>query len=352
MRRFRLLLLNEFKLFRTGIPIHVVAILQPTIMYLLMTAILVHPTFDVDVDRPTTDAGHALVAAMGEVGSPIGQPYINPILVDWDGGQVARQVVAVEEGSSGPTATQHFGQIDSNMVKNFRNRLTAAALVLWHEELGDWAVIIDEVPWLLLDVPYNVYFGMAMLPMTVFLAASFIGAILTAQEFEIGTIAEYRLAPTSVAMILGARLTRLVLMAFVAATVLLLAVGLRTGFWPSSLLRAGLSLLPAAIIAGCLGTLAGLLMRKVIPAFLIALVSSFVGWIMGSAFGLAAGFSGAYEFISRLTPFTHTVELLFPTYFGTDVGKPLISVLFLLFLVGGMLALTSVSYHWRVTKQQ
>jgi hypothetical protein len=218
--------------------------------------------------------------------------------------------------------------------------------------LGDRAVTIEEVPWLARDVSYNIYFGMAMLPMTVFLAASFIGAILTAQEFEFGTIAEYRLASTSVTVILGARLTRLVLTASISATVLLIAVGLRTGFWPRPLWRAGLGLLPAAMIAGCLGTLAGLLMRKVIPAFLIALVSSFVGWIMGSAFGLAAGFGGAYEFISRLTPFTHTVELLFPTYFGTDVGKPLISVFYLVFLVGGMLALTSLAYRWRVTKQQ
>ena len=131
MARFRMLLVNEFKLFRTAIPIHLVAILQPTVMYLLLTVILVHPTFDMYVDQPTTDEGRALVSAMREVGSPIGAPYINPILIDWDGESVSRQVIAVRDLGGSPTAVQHYGLIDSNLVKNLRNRLTAAALRLW-----------------------------------------------------------------------------------------------------------------------------------------------------------------------------------------------------------------------------
>ena len=93
MGRFCLLLINEFKLFRTAIPIHLVAILQPTIMFVLMSAILVFPTFDMHVAQPLGDEETALVSAMTEVGSPIGLAYINPLPVPWDGGQIDRQVV-------------------------------------------------------------------------------------------------------------------------------------------------------------------------------------------------------------------------------------------------------------------
>jgi ABC-2 type transport system permease protein len=351
MARFRLLLANEFKLFRTSIPIHLVAILQPTILYLLMSTILVHPTFDMYVDKPTTAEGHALVQAMSQVGSPIGSPYIVPILIDWDGETVDRQVVAVRERNGIPTAVQYYGLIDSNLVKNFRNRLTAAGLRLWNGELGRRAVVVEEHPWLPRDVPYTVYFGMALLPLTVFLAASIIGAALTAQEFEFGTIVEYRLAPARPTLILGARLARLILSALISAGVLLVAVGLVTGVWPGDLWRVGLILLPVALIAGCLGILAGLLLRRSIPAFLIGLVASFVGWIMGSSFGLAAGFGGWYERISRLTPFTHAVELLFPSYFGAEIGQPLVSALVLGLFSVAMLALTLSAYRWRVTRQ-
>ena len=351
MVRFYRLLIGELQLFRTAIPIHLVVVFQPTVMYLLMAAILVHPTFDVYMARPQTEEGASLLEAMSEVGSPIGQPYIHPILVEPGAGDWNRQLITVEDRNGVPVAVQRYGLIDSNLVKNFRNRLTAAGLRLWSAELGGRAVTVQEVPWLPRDMPYTLYFGMSMLPPAAFLAASVIGAILTAQEFEFQTIIEYRLAPAPEALILAARLTRLVLTAWIAAGLLLVAIGLRTDGWPDALWDVGLILLPVAVIAGGLGVLAGLLLRKTIPAFLIGLISSFVGWLLGSAFGLAAGFGPGYEIISRLMPNTHAVELLFPHYFGTSIGTPLASGLTLVVLGGGMLLLTSLAYRWRVTGQ-
>ena len=351
MTRFRLLLGHELKLFRSAIPIHVVVILQPAVMYLLMAAILVHPTFDMYVVRPESAQGHALVAAMGEVGSPIGLAYINPIVVEpgWDG--VTRQMIVVEVRHGLSTALQRYDLIDSNMVKNLRNRLTAAGLRVWDADLGDKAVTVEEFPWLPSDVPYSVYFGLAMLPMTAFLAASVIGAVLTAQEFEAATILEYRLAPAPLGLILGARLARLVLTSYVAVGVLLLALGLRNGVWPDTLWLVGLVLLPVAVAAGGLGIVAGLLVQKTIPAFLIGLVGSFVGWLLGSAFGLATSFSRGYALVSRLTPNTHAVELLFPRYYGTAIGNPWLSVLILVLCSGGMVILSAMIYRWRVLRQ-
>jgi hypothetical protein len=352
MRRFRLLLRNELKLFRTAVPIHLVAILQPTALYVLMTVILVYPTFDMVVARPSSDLGADLLASLEQVGSPIGSSYVNPILVDWGDGDVARQVVAVEERGGVPTAVQYYGLIDSNLVKNYRNRLTAAALRLWDAELGPRAVTIEQHAWLPRDVSYNVYFGLALLPMATFLAAAIIGAALTAQEFEFRTVVEYRLAPAPPGLILGGRLVRLALTALLSAGILCLAVGLVNDTWPADPWLVGLVLLPLALMAGCLGIVAGLLLRKSIPAFLVALVATFVGWIMGSAFGLAASFGTSYARISRLTPFTHAVELLFPCYFGAAVGSPAVSATVLALMAGGMVALAAVVYRWRLLGQE
>jgi hypothetical protein len=81
------------------------------------------------------------------------------------------------------------------------------------------------------------------------------------------------------------------------------------------------------------------------------LVSSFAGWLLGSAFGLAAGFSSGYERISRFTPFTHATELLFPRYYGISIGTPWMSVLALVLFPAGMLLLTVIAYRWRVMRQ-
>lgn len=304
-----------------------------------------------NVLRPETAVGHSLIAAMEQVGSPIGEPYINPVIVD-EINQSLLQVVIVENQNGVSTAVQHFGFIDSNQVKNFRNRLTAAGLQLWQAQLGDQAVTIAEYPWLARDMPYNIYFGMALLPMTTYLAAALIGGVLTAQEFEYKTIIEYRLAPTSVFYILGARLLRLALTGLLSAAVLLLTVGLITEAWPDSLWRVGLTLLPMAIIGGSVGIMAGLLLRSTIPAFLIGLGTALAGWILGSAFGLAAGFSGPYETISRFVPNTHAVELLFPRYYGPEIGDPTLATAVLSFTSVVTLILTVLAYYWRVLRQQ
>jgi hypothetical protein len=300
--------------------------------------------------RPTTPLGEALVAAMDEVGSPIGAKYIQPIIVEADpsaelpGGQLIR----VENLDGTPTAVQYFGLIDSNIVKNYRNRLTSAALKLWNEALGGNAIMIEQRPWLPSDVPYSVYFGMAMLPLAAFLASAMVGAFLTSQEFEFKTILEYRLSPVSMLLILGTRLVRLSLTGLLSSIVLMVIIGCVVGHWPSSIVGAGLIFLVMGILGGCLGISAGLILQSTLPAFVIGLTSTFFTWIMGSAFGLSAGFGGAYEAVSRWIPNTYAVELLFPLYYGVDIGASQPAVLVLCLASAIMILLTVFFYRKRV----
>ena len=354
MRRFRFLLLNEFKLFRTTISIHIIGIFQPALMFSLITFILVKPTFDMRVVRPTTSLGGELVAAMDEVGSPIGERYINTVLVDPapPGRVPGGQLISVETLDGTPTAVQRFGLIDSNIVKNFRNRLTAAALSLWNKSLAGRSITLEQRPWLTRDIPYTIYFGMAMLPLAAFLAGALIGAFLTAQEFEFNTIMEYRLSPISMFLILGTRLLRLSLTGLLSAIVLMTAVGLIGGLWPSSLLWAFLIFLGMAIIGGCLGTTVGLILQSTLPSFVIGLAASFFTWILGSAFGLSAGFGGAYEAVSRWIPNTYAVELLFPLYYRVGIGVSQPAILVLTSACTIMILLTTFIYRQKVLKRQ
>jgi ABC-type multidrug transport system permease subunit len=321
-------------------------------MFSLMGLILVTPIFDMNIATPTTALGNELVSAMEEVGSPIGEAYINPILVDAVPGLEIQggQLIEFEWAAGKETALQRFGLIDSNMVKNFRNRLTAAALFIWDKSLGSDAVVIEQVPWLAHDIPYSVYFGMAMLPLAATLAAVLIGAFLSAQEFEFNTIIEYRLSPISIILISGARLLRLSLTGLISGLVLMLVVGLITGVWPASPGWVVLILLAMALIGGCIGTLAGLVLQKTLPAFLIGLALTFVAWLLGSAFGLAAGFSGPYEAVSRFMPNTYAVELLFPLYYRVDIGSKLPAILILSTTCVILILATLITYRKKVIK--
>ena len=354
MKRFRLLLLNEFKLFRTTIPIHVIGIFQPALMFSLMAMILITPTFDMRVAHPTTPLEHKLVSAMQEVGSPIGEKYINPVLVDPipSGNFTGAQVIIVESRNGTSTAVQRFGLIDSNIVKNLRNRLTAVALSLWDTSLVGYSITLEQKPWLPRDIPYTVYFGMAMLPLSAFLSASLIGAFLAAQEFEFNTIIEYRLSPISMSLILGTRLVRLSLTGLISSIVLMIGIGIVAGFWPSSWASAGLISLAMATLGGCLGTTVGLFLQNTLPAFVINLAASFFIWILGSAFGLSAGFGGAYEAVSRWMPNTYAVELLFPLYYRVEIGASRPGVIILATACLLMISVTMITYRLKVLRRQ
>jgi len=353
VRRFFLLLLNEFRLFRTALVVHLIAVLQPTLMYILMTVIMVVPTFDMRVVQPENELGFDLISGMEKVGSPIGPDYINPILIpQTDLGH--RQVIEIVSPDGKPTALQRYGYIDSNLVKNLRNRLTAALLVLWNRELGSQAITVHEHPWLPQDVPYTVYFGLAMIPLAAYLAAALIGGYLMAQEFEHGTILEYRLCPTPYSLLLAAKITRLLLTGLAAAAILYLTLGLITGVWASSTPAVFVILLPLSLIAACIGLLAGLLTRSSLPSFLIGLASAFAFWLIGSGFGLAAGFSLSFERISRLIPNTPIIEMLFPYfYYGREVAaNPTAAQLQLAGYCLVLLALLAAVYRQRVTSGQ
>ncbi len=351
MKRFWFLLINEFKLARTIIPVHLIALLQPTLMYALMSVVLVHPTFDMHVLRPATAAGKQLIRAMADVKTPAGVPYIHPILID-DAAEAGSQWIAVEMIDGQPAAVQHFRLIDSNMVKNYRNRLTAAALVLWQEALGERGVEVVERPLLSTDFPYTVFFGMAMLPMTTMLAAVLIGAYTTAQEFEHDTVREYRLAPTQAAFILAARLLRLLLTGWVSAAILIIGVGWISGGWPDSIIAVGLILLPIGIVGSCLGVIAGLATKSSLPSFLIGLAMTFVMWLLGGAFGLVQGFSSAYETVSLFIPNTHAVHLLFPHFYGITASNSTFSIGFLIAFSVVMLTITAFTYRRHIVLRQ
>lgn len=320
MRRLLLLLANEVKLTRTALPIHLIAVFQPALMFSLMAYVLVSPTFEMTVQRPEMPEGRALLQMMERVGSPIGEDYIEPVVIDWQPSEVipGGQIVVVDLVDGEPAATQYFGLIDSNMVKNYRNRLTSAALLLWEGRLGSAAVDIRQRPLLPRDFSYRIYFGMAMLPLAAFIGGAFVGAFLTAQEFEFKTIEEYRLAPAPWPLVVAARLLRLCLTGLASAAVLAFVIFLFDRAMPASIGMACLLLIGMSLLGACVGTCTALALRSTLPAFVIGLTSAFFTWIMGGAFGLPAGFGGEYEAVSRWMPNTYAVQALYRLYYPVD----------------------------------
>ena len=348
MKRFIDLFMNEVRLARTAVPSHIVAIIQPTILYLFMGAILGSPLMTMNLKQPETSVGQELQIAMQEEGSPIGDLYIDLTLVEQSQPEDLRQVIVIEEENGVQTAIQRYGLIDGNQVKNLRNRLTSAALSLWTDELGDQAITVEEHPWLPKDNPHKFYFGMGLLPMAMFLATVMLGSVLTAQDFEFGTIQEERLAPTSVILPVVARIARITLYAYLSVILLLLVSGFMTGFWPASVLPIFAALIPVGIIGGGFGVILGLIFRNSVTVYVLSLGFSMALWLFGNSFGLT-NFGGLYAFFTKLSPNSYAVELIFPQFFGREIALPHIAPeLALTIGVAGMVSAALLTFRWRV----
>lgn len=320
MKRFWYIFLHEVRLLKSTWIIHLVVLFQPLIMFSLMSLILVHPTFTMYLADTGQTEQEKLITAMQAVGSPIGAPYINIVLLPPQEELTTQQIVSVQEYDAQTVILQQFNLIDSNLVKNFRNRITAAGMYLWHQELGYQPVKIIQKPLLPQDLPYTLYFGMALLPMSAYLAAALIGGLLTALDFEFNTVVEYRLMPISAGWVLFIRLIRLMLSSWLAVLLLLIGVGLITGIWPDQILLIPLIITPVCLIGACVGIMAGLFLQKTLPSFIIGLGTALAFWLLGGAFGLPASFGGTYEAISRWIPHTYSIELLFRPFFNYPAG--------------------------------
>ncbi|MBN2531651.1 MAG: hypothetical protein JXB88_02100 [Spirochaetales bacterium] len=319
MKRFFYLLFHEIMLFRTNLAIHLVAVLQPFIFLIAMSSVLVHPTFDMKIEESDSRYFTSFIQAMKSIKSPIGSDYIRPEIKPRDS-KYDDQMIRLENRGRKLTAVQYYGLIDSNLVKNFRNRLKAVVLYLWNKDLGNRSVSIVEKPLFPRDLSYIIYYGLAFISMAAFIASVFIGSVLTTQDFENRHILEYRLSPVNSLLSLIARFIKLCFFSLLGSGLIIISTGIMTGRWPDNIFFVLFIIILLSIIAGAVGMTAGLVFKRMIPAFVVGLTTGFTGWILGDAFGLASGFSGIYYALSRFMPHSYATELIFPQYFGIHLA--------------------------------
>jgi len=327
IRRFWWLLQAEFRLTRGLLVFHFIGIMMPLIDFLLLSQLAPPVTFTMYTATDGSPQAARLVTAMAALradGVPDGPFYIDPqpLPAGAQLGSSIQDLVEMQAQEDRLLVTHRYANIDSNLVKNYRNRLTGAALDVWEEELGARAVTLELEPRYAIEPSFTRYFTMGLLVMAVFVSSVFIGAPLVAKDFEDGTILEARLSPVSPALILAARLVRVMLTSLVAVGLAAGLAGLYLGVWPSDGWRfAGLMVLYTVITAS-FGLTVGLLVRKILPAFLIGLVTTLVLWLVGGGFALPVILGPALQVVSRFAPTTYMMQLLFPLYYPGTTSTP------------------------------
>ncbi|MBU0494670.1 MAG: ABC transporter permease [Chloroflexi bacterium] len=356
IRRFWWLLQFEFRLTRGLLPFHVVGIVMPLVSFVLWAQLappIAFTMYTVSDGSPQAERLLAAMAALHAGGVQDGPHYIDPqpLPAGAQLGPTVQNVIELQAEGAGLLATNRFANIDSNLVKNYRNRLTGAALDVWEQDLGSHAVTVDLAPRFTEEPPFTRYFAMGLLIVAAFLSSMLVGATLVAKDFEDGTILEARLSPASPALILLARLVRVMLTSLVAVGLAGLVAGLYMGIWPLDAgYLAGLLALYTVITAS-FGLTVGLLVHKMLPAFLIGLVSVVLLWLVGGGFALPAILGEAFQFLSRFAPTTYMIQLLFPVYYPGAASTPAALLIVAGYAVGAFLLLV-VAYRMTVLRKR
>ena len=216
----------ELRQVRSALPYTLLTILSPVMfMALFMLMVRGDITLPLTVHPGPDRSEFAQVLATNR--APGNPPYlqVEPGTADPPRGESTDLVVIAAEpsardGRTSGTIVHYVNDVNTNMTKNFRNRLTGAVYT-WssaHLEGGD--VGVEEHPTYPRDIPWSTTFGLSALGFGALFSGLLFGLLSMTREWERGTILWLRLAPTRPGLVIAAKLSACLVQCSVAGVVL------------------------------------------------------------------------------------------------------------------------------------
>lgn len=322
MKRLGLVIKKELLSVKANLPFNLVTVLSPILFFLMFALMLAQDISLPVVVHPGPDQSE-LSEHIAGFSTPGGTPYFTTVVSPEPlerTGYANKIEVEEEPGLAGGIITgrivQYFEDVNSNMTKNFRNRLTGAVSSYLGGYLGGGAISVEEITQYPRDIPWSVSFGASTLAMGILLAGLLFGSLSFTQEWEQEVHKFLTLSPVKPWWVLGGKMVAGVLKGLLATLLFLGVLGLLTRAIPA---RWGLLTGTIVLAYGCmvsLGMLVGILSRSTLVSFLVSLVGTLALWIAGGGFGSMAVFGQWMYRLSLLNPATHTLDLVRYVYFG------------------------------------
>ena len=312
----------ELRQVRSALPYTLLTILSPVMfMALFMLMVRGDITLPLTVHPGPDRSEFAQVLATNR--APGNPPYlqVEPGTADPPRGESTDLVVIAAEptardGRPSGTIVHYVNDVNTNMTKNFRNRLTGAVYT-WssaHLEGGD--VGVEEHPTYPRDIPWSTTFGLSALGFGALFSGLLFGLLSMTREWERGTILWLRLAPTRPGLVIAAKLSACLVQCSVAGVVLVGVLRLLTGLSPARPLPLAGGLALGYLASSAFGLMVGFASRNTLTSFLTSLVTALVCWVGGGGLGPMFVFGPAAVALSRFNPATHIIDLARWSYLG------------------------------------
>ena len=338
---------KELRCVRGDLPFHLAALISP-LLFLLAFSLMLSSGILLPVQTYPGTGDSAFLRHLEEFRAPDGTAYLalSPAAEDAPptGAEsdliVVRREPAAQGGVIGGEIVHYLNDVNENMTKNFRNRLSGA-LVSYVETLrAGGNVTVNEITMYGRDIPWATGFGVSVLVFGAMLSGLVFGMLSAAGEWGAGTAVLLKLAPAAPGTVLAGKLLAGLIKCCLAGAAFLGIFYLLSAALPVRALPFAAAALLTHGVFLCLGMCLGLWVRSSLTAFLLSLVSALVLWVGGGGFGPLSYHGGLANAVGRFDPATYAIELVRWCYFG-GTARPAagFAALALAFLLAAGLAL-------------
>lgn len=341
---------------KENIPFNLATVISP-LLFLLAFAVMVSGGVTIPVETRPEVSESAFLQSAAEFRSPDGTPYLEfePASAEGtpDGRSADRYIVVselkVDEDAATGEVIHLVNDVNSNMTKNYGNRLTGA-LVDYIDEGRDFGTVeVVEQTRYAVDIPWDESFAVSTLVFGAMLAGLLFGQLSMTGEWENATAKLLVLSPRPAVTVVASKVSAAFLKAIVAGAVLVGAVALLYHRELASVPWLVAALCPMYIIFASIGLALGIWVRSTMTAFLVLLAASLCLWVAGGGFGDLSYFGQAAQAVGAADPATYALDAVRCAYFGGPAASTLLTVL----ATGAALALaTAVALYSRWTRSE
>lgn len=319
---------KELASVKENIPFNLATVISP-LLFLGAFAVMVSGGITIPVETQPAASKSAFLQATKEYRAPDGTPYLEVEAAPAEGvpdGRSADRYIVVDEpivGEKGATGTivHLVNDVNSNMTKNYANRLTGALVDYIDANRNVGTIEVVEQTRYEEDIPWDESFAVSALVFGAMLAGLLFGQLSMTSEWENATAKLLVLSPCPAMYIVAGKVVAAFLKALVAGVVLVGVVALMYGRTLASApwLVASLCLMYVAFAS--LGLALGIAVRSAMTAFLVSLVASLCLWVAGGGFGDLSYFGQAAQVLGMVNPATYALDAVRYAYFG-GVASP------------------------------
>ena len=320
---------KELASIKENIPFNLATVISP-LLFLLAFAVMVSGGITIPVETQPVSSESVFLQATAEYRAPDGTPYLEleaaPAEGAPDGRSADRYIVEAEPTVSEENATgmvvHLVNDVNSNMTKNYANRLTGALVDYIGEGRNTGTVEVIEQTRYEADIPWDESFAVSTLVFGAMLAGLLFGQLSMTSEWENATAKLLVLSPRSAASVAAGKIAAAFLKAIVAGAVLVGVVALMYGRALASAPWLVAALCLMYVTFASLGLALGIAVRSTMTAFLVSLVTALCLWVAGGGFGDLSYFGETAQVAGAANPATYALDAVRYAYFG-GVADPM-----------------------------